>query len=213
MFTKMINFLPVLVLAVQAASIKQMSDSQISQQSENNLLAQTSAEATNCYCQPEDYCFRNTGCIQTLWDQQIQEKHGDFGEIFCTDVGDFRCPNCQGNPGNESKPIQIIVEEDKWEALEDIANKWCFKTLICKTALNPTTPLRPSVSAISLWLNFESIHFLKPFDEEYGYTFSDVEWNNFEDDLEAYKVGGIPILRGLTSDPDWLEWEQLEVLP
>ena len=132
-------------------------------------------------------------------------------------MGDFRCPNCQGNPGNEPKPtptpIQIIVEEDKWEALEDIANKWCFKNAICKTALIPATPLTPSVSAISVWLNFEFSHFVKPGDEEYGYTFSVVEWNNFEDDLEAYKVGGIPILRGLTSDPAWLEWEQLEVWP
>jgi hypothetical protein len=44
----------------------------------------------------DSYCFRNTGCISTRWDQQIQEKHNpSICEDFCVTIDNFLCPDCE----------------------------------------------------------------------------------------------------------------------
>ena len=93
MFTKGLFLAALATLTANAATVRQM----VSQPATAYVATDAAIEAddaspTSC---DDSYCFRNTGCISTRWDQQIQEKHNDdmCGD-FCAKIGSLQCPDC-----------------------------------------------------------------------------------------------------------------------
>ena len=94
MFTKGLFLAALATLTANAATVRQM----VSQPATAYVATDAAIEAddaspTSC---DDSYCFRNTGCISTRWDQQIQEKHNDdsCGD-FCVKIGSLQCPECE----------------------------------------------------------------------------------------------------------------------
>ena len=72
MYTKGLFIAALAAITANAATVRQMA-------SVPTTYAQTET-AVGCStetnsCDDDSYCFRNTGCISTRWDQQIQETH------------------------------------------------------------------------------------------------------------------------------------------
>lgn len=96
MFTKGLFLAALATLTANAATVRQM----VSQPATAYIATDAAIEAnaasfiqTSC---DDSYCFRNTGCISTRWDQQIQEKHNDdsCGD-FCATISSLQCPECE----------------------------------------------------------------------------------------------------------------------
>ena len=95
MFIKGLLIAAIAALNVNAATVRQM----MTEPTTNYVATDAAIEAnaasfiqTSC---DDSYCFRNTGCISTRWDQQIQEKHNDdmCGD-FCATISSLQCPDC-----------------------------------------------------------------------------------------------------------------------
>ena len=81
-------------LTANAAKVRQMTI-------EPATYVQTDTAAESLFggsssCDDDSYCFRNTGCISTRWDQQIQETHNPsmMNDDFCVTIDSFLCPDC-----------------------------------------------------------------------------------------------------------------------
>ena len=111
MYTKGLFIAALAAITANAATVRQMA-------SVPTTYAQTET-AVGCStetnsCDDDSYCFRNTGCISTRWDQQIQETNNPswLDHDFCADVGSFRCPecSCDGDSGPCANAMITLID-------------------------------------------------------------------------------------------------------
>ena len=111
MYTKGLFIAALAAITANAATVRQMA-------SVPTTYAQTET-AVGCStetnsCDDDSYCFRNTGCISTRWDQQIQETHNPLWMIddFSAHVGSFRCPecSCSGDSGPCANAMITLID-------------------------------------------------------------------------------------------------------
>lgn len=97
MFINKLSAAVSLALAVNAATISQMNNCEhgIAKPVQVGLAQNGVISESECgHCDDDEFCYRNTGCISTNWDQQIARKEGCPSGDICSDIGDFRCPRC-----------------------------------------------------------------------------------------------------------------------
>ena len=94
MYTKGLFIAALAALTANAATVRQMSAVPATYAQTQTAVGCSGSGGSSC--DDDSYCFRNTGCISTRWDQQIQETHDPawMVEDFCAHVGDFKCPDC-----------------------------------------------------------------------------------------------------------------------
>ena len=116
MYTKGLFIAALAAFTANAATVRQMtSEPTTYAQTQTADGSGTTVVSSSCddgssSCDDDSYCFRNTGCISTRWDQQIQETNNPswLDHDFCADVGSFRCPECSCDGGSSECEITWV---------------------------------------------------------------------------------------------------------
>ena len=111
MYTKGLFIAALAAITANAATVRQMASVPTTYvQTETAVGCSTETNS----CDDDSYCFRNTGCISTRWDQQIQETHNPswMESDFCAHVGSFRCPecSCDGDSGPCANAMITLID-------------------------------------------------------------------------------------------------------
>ena len=120
MYTKGLFIAALAAFTANAATVRQMtSEPTTYAQTQTADGSGTTVVSSSCddgssSCDDDSYCFRNTGCISTRWDQQIQETHNPLWMIddFSAHVGSFRCPecSCSGDSGPCANAMITLID-------------------------------------------------------------------------------------------------------
>ena len=120
MYTKGLFIAALAAFTANAATVRQMTSVPTTYaQTQTAVCSGTTVVSSSCddgssSCDDDSYCFRNTGCISTRWDQQIQETNNPswLDHDFCADVGSFRCPecSCDGDSGPCANAMITLID-------------------------------------------------------------------------------------------------------
>ena len=120
MYTKGLFIAALAAITANAATVRQMASVPTTYaQTQTAVCFGTTVVSSSCddgssSCDDDSYCFRNTGCISTRWDQQIQETHNPtmMDEDFCAHIGSFRCPecSCDGDSGPCANAMITLID-------------------------------------------------------------------------------------------------------
>ena len=109
MYTKGLFIAALAAITANAATVRQMA-SVPTTYAQTQTAVGSGTTVVSSSCDDDSYCFRNTGCISTRWDQQIQETNNPswLDHDFCADVGSFRCPECSCDGGSSECEITWV---------------------------------------------------------------------------------------------------------